>query len=137
MRVCACRADRADFLLVRQQAAARILRILAAQDRVQRGEGADAVILPVCSDHAAVKTKVSCRTCRHNLQLCGEEILFLHPILVFQDIENLLLYQIFCFFLSAVCIFLLSAFGKRLRSDQDIQILALDGLRKCLPHLVL
>lgn len=70
-------ADGADFFLVGKQAAAGVFgRFVNAEDRIDGSICANAVIVAVTYDHAAVKTEIACCTGGNNFQFGGEEVLF-------------------------------------------------------------
>ena len=145
------RPDRADLLLIRQQAAAGILRISHLQKGVQGSIGADAVILPVSGDHAPVKAQIPRRSCRNHFKLGGKKIFLLHAIALFQNLKNHLLHQICgrsrCFFFSRICRIRSILFScairfrripdhKRPGADQQVQIFTLNSLCERFLHLL-
>ena len=87
--------------------------------------------MSVSHDHATVKAVISRFTSRHNLDLCGEEIILLNSILCSKDIKNVCLDTILHLFF--VFLIICSLWNT---SNQQIEILALDHLGSLLLHLV-
>ena len=117
----------ADFFLIYQNTAHGTVGHIAVQHRLHGSVSTDPVILTVSQCHAAVKACFSCFSCRNDLQLCGNEILFMNIVGLFQNIQNTCLYCFFSgFFLVLLLIFLIDQ--QRLIAYDDIQSFTLDNL---------
>ena len=78
-------ADGADFFLVGKQAAAGVFgRFVNAEDRIDGSICANAVIMAVTYDHAAVKTTVTSLASWNDLKLCREEIFLFYTVFLIQ-----------------------------------------------------
>ena len=76
-------ADGADFFLVGKQAAAGVFgRFVNAEDRIDGSICANAVIVAVSADEAAVKADIHRLECRDELDLCGDEVGFYDAVLL-------------------------------------------------------
>ena len=88
----------ADLFLIGEDADAGLFRILNIEYRLQLGIGADSVVMAVSADHRAVKADFGHIIGGDSNQLCGEEILFLHVIILFQKIDYICFYSLFFLF---------------------------------------
>ena len=58
----------ADFLFIRKAGDERVIRVLDGENRFRRRIRADAVIVAVSADHAAVQTDVARRECGNGFE---------------------------------------------------------------------
>ena len=116
----------ADLLFIRQNRNRRTLRRLHMQQGLQRRIRANAVIMPIGSDHTAIQADIHRTESRYKLQFGTGQILFANPILVVKQLHDLSLIPVFSLFIlrGGAC-------------EQDIQILRLDGLSQRLSGLLL
>ena len=127
------RADAADLFLVDKQAAGGVLGRAGLQDGFQGGEGADAVIMSVGSDHAAVKAAVAGGPGGNDLELGGEEIILIDAVGILQQAEEILpdgilgLLGLFAFFRIR---------AQRAAAHQHVEALAFDDDAALLGQLV-
>ena len=119
-------ADAADLFLVDEQAARGALaRSIALKHGHEARVGADAVVLAVGEDHAAVEAEVARATGRHEDELSREEVLLLDAVLLLDELQDASLDR----FLLAVL--------ERVVADEDVEVFALDDLGGVLLHLLL
>lgn len=78
----------ADLLLVGEDADGGLLRRFELQDGRELGVGADAVVMAVGADHAAVKAQVPRVGGRDGLKLSGDEILLHDAVFLVQDAHD-------------------------------------------------
>ena len=130
MTLCAGCADRSDLFLIRQQAAGGIGRLLYPEKRIQGRKCADAVVLSVGCDHAAVKAQIPCFPGRNDLKLRREEVVLFHIVLLLQDCQDILLDRIL---LVLRVLFQLQRSG----ACEHIQVFACNGISQRLRHLIL
>ena len=120
------RADAADLLLIGDDAAEGVFRrALIIEHRHHRRIRADAVVVAVGQNHAAVKAHIARLARRNDLKLRGEEILLLHAVFIRQQLEHVGLHRVL--FLAL----------KRPATDDQVERLALDHFLRVLGHLLL
>ena len=110
---------RADLFLIGKDADGGLLGRNGVENACKLCVGADAVVVTVGSDEAAVKADVARLAGGHDLELGGDEVLLRNAVLRVQILENAELETV-----GAVLIF------KRLSAEQYVQALARDGLVK-------
>ena len=88
---------------------------LRVQESGQRGEHADAVILPVAADKGGIKADVARRAGGHGLQFGGHQILFADAVLTVEEGEDVRPDRIFLFF----CGFIRIGSGRQRAVPQD------------------
>ena len=120
-------AGAAGLFLVGENGDDRLLGNLAAvEDGFQGGIGADPVIVAIGAYHAPVQADVHSLKGGHKLNLSGDEVLLHHAVFLVEEPQNVQLEQV------------LALFGAdRTAAEEDVQILALDGLAQGLDRLLL
>ncbi len=119
-------ADGADLFLVGKQAAAGVFgRFVNAEDRIDGSICANAVIMAVTYDHAAVKTEIACCTGGNNFQLGGEEVLFF-------DFVFFSLSRARTAALTGSFFFIVEGFA----ADDDVQLFTFDNNGTLFAHLI-
>ena len=118
-------ADGADFFLVGKQAAAGVFgRFVNAEDRIDGSICANAVIVAVTEDHAAVKTEIACCTGGNNFQFGGEEVLFFDIVFFFEQSKNSSFDGLFFFIVEGFA------------ADDNVQLFAFDNNGTLFAHLI-
>ncbi|MPM99131.1 hypothetical protein SDC9_146322 [bioreactor metagenome] len=112
-------ALRADLLFICKAQHGGVLRGLRPQFCAQRRIGANAVIVPVRTDHAAVKPKVTRGERRHCRQFRTQEIALGHTVFFVQQLHGVQLYAVFGIFIRV-----------RQRADQNIQLFGAHAVRQ-------
>ena len=118
--------DAADFFFIYQNTAGCAFRCLIfIQERHQRCERTDSVILTVADNHAPIKAQFSGFARRHHFQFRRDEIFFFKTVLFFQNSADICGNGVLLLFLLLFAV----RFTLRDASNQNIQRFPLHNLR--------
>ena len=92
------RANTSDFLFIYKNTACCVLYFFHIEHCKEGCECTHTIILSVSQYHTAIQSTVAGLSCRNDLKLCGEEIFFLHVIILFQKIDYICFYSLFFLF---------------------------------------